>query len=70
MKDVNQWLKEENFGLGVERDAAMECMDTAVTEAKSEAIREFAERLKRVISISVPQKPYFDDLVIEMVGDE
>ena len=65
-----EWLKEENFGLGVERDAAMECMDTAVTEAKSEAIREFAERLKRVISISVPQKPYFDDLVIEMVGDE
>ena len=45
-----------------------EPLDTS--KIKSEAIKEFAERLERVISISAAQKPYFDNLVKEMVGDD
>lgn len=35
----------------------------------AEAIKEFAERLRRTISISDAQKVYFNNLVKEMVGE-
>lgn len=74
-------LKNENFGLGTERDAAMECMDTAVIEAKSEAYKEFAGKHREMImafredddQISLKVCEYdanTDNLLKEMVGDE
>lgn len=46
-------LKNECFCLANERDAMADCLNEAVEEAKSEAYKEFAERLKRKA-----KKPY------------
>ena len=69
-------LQNECFCIANEREAIGECLNTAVDEAKAEAIKEFAERLKEEANphyfdnyaFAVPVA-FIDNLVKEMVGD-
>ncbi len=70
-------LKNECFCIANECDAIKDCIDTAVEEAKAEAIKEFAERLKKCsqwLPLTAIPDPFvtvndIDNLVKEMVGD-
>lgn len=59
-------LKNECFCIANERDAYKDVIDTAVTEA----IKEFAERLKKPNRWRAEDIYYIDTLVKEMVGEE
>ena len=68
-------LKNDCFCISNERDAIGDCLNEAVEEAKSEAIKEFAKRLKSDMSYSYLLGREFctditiDNLVKEMVGE-
>lgn len=69
-------LKNDCFCISNERDAIGDCLNEAVEEAKAEAIKEFAERLKTEQSFYDGQETRIyltekdlDNLVKEMVGD-
>ena len=70
-------LKNELFCIANERDSIADCINEAVGEARAEAIREFAERLKSLLALNkqVSNESYYyittdiDNLVKEIVGD-
>lgn len=70
-------LQNECFCIANERDAIADCLNTAVEEAKAEAIKEFAERLKQEVEmISYEMCSNYQDTIDaidetykEMVGD-
>ena len=61
-----------NVGINVDKEELIEALQYdrgQYDKGYADGVREFAERLERVISISDTQKPYFDKLVKEMAGD-
>lgn len=69
MRGAANWYKAENMRLKYERDAYIEIQNTAITEAKAEAIKEFAERLKETFPNNnhwVRPREMVDNLLKEM----
>ena len=67
-------LQNECFCIANEREAIKDCINTAVEEAKAEAIKEFAERLKEEAVTKCDwdncvDVEDIDNLVKEMVGE-
>lgn len=70
-------LKNACFCIANERDAIGDCLNIAVEEAKAEAIKEFAEKVKELIldkyvplvELDILTPNDIDNLVKEMVGD-
>lgn len=61
-----------NAGINVDKEELIKALQYdrgQYDKGYADGVREFAERLERVISISAAQKPYFDNLVEEMAGD-